>query len=314
MNVGQRRLAAILAIDVVAYSRLMGRDEAGTLADLKAHRAGLVDPTIDRFAGRIVKTTGDGMLVGFPSVVDAVECAVDIQNGMVERNRDVSNDDQIILRMGVNVGDVIIDSDDIFGDGVNVAARLESISRPGGVCISDRVHEDVRNRIQSGFFDIGEQSLKNISKPVHAWQWIPEGQLSTTTIESTDQWQPPVVVILPFENMSTNPEFRFLAEGFTEDLATGLSKLDTLRTVSRAANASYGDRKLNAIEAGRGFNAGFVIEGSVRTAGNRIRINANLMDVNSGRSLWAEKFDGTVEDTFDLQDHISQEIVTALEV
>lgn len=310
----ERRLTTIMAADVVGFSRLMEKDEAGTLAALKRHRAERFDPAIARHRGRIVKLMGDGVLVEFASVVEAVECAIDLQD------RDAADaDDPIRLRIGVNLGDIIVDGDDIYGDGVNVAARLEALAEPGGICISDIVCDALGNHLEATFSDAGEQQLKNIDRPVRIWHWQrkktpdnardPSGEGANTATTRAR------IVVFPFDNMSADPDYRHLADGLCEDLTTALSKLDTLDVVSRTAAFSVkdGDRS-SAVDAAVRLGAGYAIEGSVRVAGKRVRINAQLIEAAGGGHIWAEKYDGEIDDVFDLQDTITDKITTALEV
>ena len=311
----QRRLAAILAADVAGYSRLMGADEEDTLARFKAHRQELVDPKIAEHRGRIVKTTGDGLLAEFASVVDAVRCALTVQHAMAGRNAELPDAKRIEFRIGINLGDIIVDGCDIHGDGVNVAARLESLAEPGGICISSIVHESVGNRLDEEFSDGGEHKVKNISRPVHVWRWRSDGVPSPRAVEpSSSPSAKPCVAILPFDNMVNDPAHQYLADGLCEDLTTALSKIDALTVISRTAAFVYRNRKVSAVEAGRELAAEYVLEGSVQTAGRRVRINAQLIDRETDGHIWAQKFDGEIDDVFELQDAITQQIVAVLEV
>jgi adenylate cyclase len=310
----QRRLAAILAADVVAYSRLMGVDETGTLAALKRHRAALVDPTIAEHQGRIVKLMGDGMLVEFPSVVDAVECAVRIQRGMVDRNVDISDAQRITFRIGINLGDVIIDGDDIYGDGVNVAARLEGLAEPGGVCISDMVHQSVLGKLELAFEDLGAQTVKNIAKPVRAYHIAFDVTPTAPVVEQLALPDKPSIAVLPFNNMSGDPEQEYFADGIMEDLTTDLSKISGLFVVARNSAAVYKGQAVDIRSVGAELGVRFVLEGSVRKSGNRVRINAQLIEAGTGGHLWAERYDGSVDDVFELQDEVCAKVVTALSV
>jgi adenylate cyclase len=314
----ERRLAAILAADVVGYSRLIGLDEAGTVGALKAIRKELIDASITAHKGRIVKLTGDGMLVEFPSVVNAVACAVDIQRGMRLRNAGIPQHRRIEFRIGVNLGDIIVEDGDIFGDGVNVAARLEGIAEPGGICISASVREHVGNRLSVTFEDAGEQSLKNIARPVRVYR--------VASIESAAQIAPkgaplmsairekPSIAVLPFSNMSGDPEQEYFADGMTEDLITDLSKVSGLSVIARNSVFTYKGRHADVQEVSRRFNVAAILEGSVRKAGQRVRINAQLVDGADGTHLWADRYDRDLTDIFALQDEITKTIVEQLKV
>ena len=279
-----RRLAAILAGDIAGYSRLMGADEEGTLRQLKAHRKELVDPKITEHRGRIVKTTGDGMLVEFVSVVDAVRCAVDIQRGMAERNADVPADRRIEFRIGINVGDIISDDNDIYGDGVNVAARLEALAEPGGILVSRNVHDQVRDKLSFGFEDMGEQAVKNIARPigVHrvslAESAPPAVVKSAATAAKTEfaSADRPSIAVLPFANMSGDPEQEYFADGISEDIITGLSKLRWFFVIARNSSFTYKGKAVDVKRVARELGVRYVLEGSVRKGGNRVRITAQL--------------------------------------
>ncbi len=314
----QRRLAAIVSTDVVGYSRLMGSDETGTIAALRAHRQELIDPLIGRHGGRIVKTMGDGLLLEFPSVVNATQCAVELQQGMVERNDTIDPDRRIVLRIGINLGDIIIEGDDILGDGVNVAARLQEIADPGGVAVSRRVFEDVQDRLDTPFQDIGMQILKNIARPVQVWNWSPAGAPAAVEAGSAgDDILPlrdkPSIAVLPFENMSGDPEQEYFADGIAEDILTRLAMWRHFPVIARNSSFIYkgGTRDVKAV--GRELGARYVLEGSVRKAGNRVRITVQLIDAESGHHIWAEQYNRGLEDIFAVQDEITDAIVTALE-
>ncbi len=310
----ERRLTAILAADVVGYSRLMGLDEAATLAALNTQRRELIDPRIAGLKGRIVKLTGDGLLAEFTSVVNAVACAVDIQRSMRARNASVPVDRRIELRIGVNLGDVIVEGDDIFGDGVNVAARLESIAEPGGVCVSGSVREQVGNRLPLTFEDAGEQQLKNIAQPVQVYRINP-GELTNAPSPGTRaDRQRPSIAVLPFSNMSGDAEQEYFADGITEDLITDLSKVSGLSVIARNSAFTYKGKAVDVQEVSRRFNVGAVLEGSVRKAGQRVRINAQLVDGSDGTHLWADRYDRDLTDMFALQDEITHAIVEQLKV
>ncbi len=312
-----RRLAAIFAGDIAGYSRLMGIDEEGTLRQLKAHRKELIDPKITEHRGRIVKTTGDGMLVEFFSVVDAVRCAVDIQRGMVERNAEVPADRCIEFRIGINVGDIIIDGDDIFGDGVNVAARLEALADPGGIMVSGIVHDQVRDKLSFDFEDLGEQAVKNIARPVgvhrvQLTEHITAGKATPTgKIERTVSDRPSLAV-LPFANMSGDAEQEYFADGITEDIITALSKLRWFFVIARNSSFTYKGKAVDVKRTARELGVRYVLEGSVRKSGNRVRITAQLIDATTGNHIWAERYDSELNDIFDLQDQVTTRVVGAI--
>ncbi len=309
----QRRLAAIVAADVVGYSRLMGVNEAGTLAALRSHRAELIDDKIAEHGGRIVKTMGDGLLLEFPSVVDATQCVIDVQQAMARRNEAVDEDKRIVFRIGVHLGDLVVEGDDIFGDGINIAARLEAICEVGGVAISGTAHENIAGRIEVGFIDAGEQQLKNISRPVRVWQWTPTASQMPTTREVLALSDKPSIAVLAFENMSGDPEQEYFSDGMTEDIITALSKFRWFFVSARNSSFAYKGAVIDIKQIGRELNVRYVLEGSVRKAGNRIRITAQLIDTATGNHIWAERYDRDLEDIFDLQDEIQQAIVTAVE-
>ena len=315
-----RRLAAIFAGDIAGYSRLMGADEEGTLRQLKAHRKELVDPKITEHRGRIVKTTGDGMLVEFVSVVDAVRCAVDIQRGMVERNAEVPADKRIEFRIGINVGDIISDDNDIYGDGVNVAARLEALAEPGGIMVSRNVHDQVRDKLSFGFEDMGEQTVKNIARPigVHRVSLAESAPLATAQSGAASKSEPassnrPSIAVLPFANMSGDPEQEYFADGISEDIITGLSKLRWFFVIARNSSFAYKGKAVDVKRAARELGVRYVLEGSVRKGGNRVRITAQLIDAATGNHIWADRYDGDLTDIFALQDEITRKVVAAIE-
>jgi adenylate cyclase len=313
---------AIMAADVAGYSRLMGTDEEGTLAHLKSFRKTLVDPKIVEHRGHIVKTTGDGMLVEFASAVDAARCAVEIQRGMAEQNADAPQNNRIKFRIGIHVGDIIIDDNDIFGDGVNIAARLEGIAEPGGVSISDDAHRQVRGKVDIPFEDMGSQTLKNIAEPMRVWRMSISGEASSASPQSASfgslQSRPfpdkPSIAVLPFQNMSGDPEQEYFADGIAEDVLTTLSKIQELMVIARYSSFVFKGQTRDVREIGRILGARYVLEGSVRKVGNRVRLTAQLIDSLDGSHLWADRFDGGLDDVFDLQDRITQDIVAALEV
>ena len=272
----ERRLAAILAADVVGYSRLMGVDEAATLAALNAHRKELVDAKITEHQGRTVKLTGDGMLVEFPSVVNAVACAVAVQRGMAERNAGISPDRRIEFRIGVNLGDVIVEGDDIFGDGVNVAARLEGIAAPGGIAVSGTVLDHIGNRLDVEFEDIGDQTLKNMERPVRVWRWVTEPTAAAPSGEPLALPDRPSIAVLPFDNLSGQPEETYFSDGITEDIITGLARFRSLFVIARNSSFAFRGKSLDLTEIGRKLGVSFILEGSVRRAGQRVRITAQF--------------------------------------
>lgn len=316
-----RRLAAIFAGDIAGYSRLMGSDEEGTLRQLKAHRKELVNPKITEHHGRIVKTTGDGMLVEFVSVVDAVRCAVDIQRGMAERNTEVPPEKRIQFRIGINVGDIISDDNDIYGDGVNVAARLEALAEPGGICVSRSVHDQVRDKLSFGFEDMGEQIVKNIARPisVHRVQLseitgpiVVKSGGAVTRPDAASSSRPSIAV-LPFVNLSGDPEQEYFADGISEDIITGLSKLRWFFVIARNSSFAYKAKAVDVKLVSRELGVRYVLEGSVRKGGNRVRITAQLIDASTGNHIWADRYDGELTDIFTLQDEITTKVVAAIE-
>ncbi len=312
----ERRLAAILAADVVGYTRLMGEDEAGTLAALKAHREEFIEPKIADHKGRLVKLMGDGALVEFASVIDALACAAELQSGMAERNRQATDGPPIILRIGINLGDVIVEGDDLYGDGVNVASRLEGLAEPGGICISAKVYDEVKNKLALGYEDLGERELKNVAEPIHVYLIVPERSAETPKAEAdVDLALPdkPSIAVLPFDNMSGDPEQEFFADGITEDLITALSKIRWFFVIARNSTYTYKGKAVEVTQVAKELGVRYVLEGSVRKAGNRVRITAQLIDATSGRHVWAERYDRQIEDIFDLQDEMSQTIVGAVE-
>ena len=308
----QRRLTAILAADVVGYSRLMGADEAGTLAALKAVRTELIDGKIAQHQGRIVKLTGDGILAEFPSVVNALACASEVQRGVRERNTDVPQNRRIEFRVGVNVGDVIVEGDDIYGDGVNVASRLESVADPGGITVSQAVRDHVGNRLDLAFEDRGEEKLKNIEKPVHVYSVILE-DANDGNMTSMKQDRPSIAV-LPFNNMSGDPEQEYFSDGITEDIITDLSKVSGLSVIARHSSFSYKGKPLKGQQIGRELGVDFMLEGSVRKAGARVRVTGQLVNCKKGSHVWAERFDRDLTDIFAIQDEITHAIVEQLKV
>jgi adenylate cyclase len=315
----QRRLAAILAADVAGYSRLMGEDEEGTLARLKAIRRELSDPKIKEHRGRIVKTTGDGLLVEFASVVDAVRCAVDVQREMALRNAAIAAERRIEFRIGINLGDIIIDGKDIFGDGVNVAARLEALAEPGGICVSRVVRDQVRDKLDFAFEDRGEQQVKNIARPVRVFdvRTAMESPATTPDPPPAAPLPPPLpekpsIAVLPFQNMSGDPEQEYFADGIVEDIITALSRNRAFFVISRNTTFTYKGPAVDIARVSRELGVRYVLEGSVRRAGNRVRITAQLIDAASGRHLWADRYDREMADVFAVQDEIARTITGEL--
>ena len=311
---GTRRLSAILAADMVGYSRLMEADESGTLARLKTHRVELVDPAISKYHGRLIKTTGDGMLVEFQSVADAVQCAADIQRRMASRNADVSPARLLQFRIGINLGDVIVDDDDIFGDGVNVAARLQEAAVPGGICVSAAVRDQVGDRLDVGFEDLGEQNVKNIVRPIRIFRVLLEKEPRAGASPATEasRASKPSLVVLPFINMSGDPEQEFFVDGLSEDIITELSRFRDLLVISRNSAFVHKGKPVKVKDIAREFNVHYVVEGSVRKAGDRVRVTVQLIDAETDRHVWAERYDRNIEDIFAIQDDVTRSIVGTL--
>ena len=309
----ERRLSAILAADIAGYSALMGADEARTVRDLKGHQA-VVLPMVGEFAGRIIDTAGDGILAEFPSVVNAVKCAVAIQTTMAERNAAVEPERRMQFRVGINIGDVVYDEVRIYGDGINVAARLESIAEAGGICISSKVFDEINGRLDLACQDIGEQQLKNIARPVRAYHVRLNGDAAPVACDRRRCPDKPSIAVLPFANMSGDAEQEFFADGMTEDLITDLSKVSGLFVIARNSSFAYKGRSVKVQEIGRDLGVRFVLEGSIRKAGNRVRITAQLIDAGNGGHLWAERFDRDLTDIFAMQDEVVEKIVGALAV
>ena len=317
----ERRLAAVLAADIAGYSRLMGRDEERTLANLKSFRKTLVDPAIAAHRGRIVKTTGDGMLVEFASAVDAARCAVEVQRSMAMQNADVPQDLRIEFRIGIHVGDIIVDDNDIFGDGVNIAARLEGIAESGGICVSDDAYRQIRGKIDIAFDDIGEQTLKNIFEPMRAW-YI---RLASQTAAAIRSSPPPIrvqdlalpdkpsIVVLPFDNMSAEAGQDYLADGIVEAITAALSCIRSFFVIARSSAFTYKGRATNARDIGKELGVAYLLEGSVQKAGNRLRIIVQLIETEGGAHVWSSRFDGAIDDFFDLEDRITEQVAGALQ-
>jgi len=310
----ERRLAAILAADVVGYSRLIGVDETATLTALRSLLKELVEPTLKQHRGRVVKLMGDGLLAEFASIVDAVSAAVEIQEATPKRSADLPKDRRIALRIGVNIGDVAVEDGDLFGDGVNVAARLQEVAAPNGVAITDGAHRELRGRLDLPFEDVGEKTLKNIAEPVRIWLWS-----LTNTFDDLPVSEPPIVLpdkpsiaVLPFENMSGDIEQEFFSDGMTEDIITGLSRFRSLFVIARNSTFSYKGKTPDVREVARELGVRYVLEGSVRRAGNRIRITGQLIDAETGNHLWAERYDRDLDDIFVVQDEVTEAIVAAI--
>lgn len=310
----ERRLSAILAADAVGYSRLMGADEAGTLALLKSVRQEVIDPNISEHGGRIFKSTGDGVLAEFASVVDAVACAAGVQRGMGKRNVDAPEERRIQFRIGVNLGDVIIDEGDIYGEGVNVAARLQGVAAPGGVAVSSSVRDQVGNRLDLGFEDCGEQRLKNIDKLIHVYNVVLRSETAASGATHATHGKRPSIAVLPFTNMSGDPEQEYFSDGITEDIITDLSKISGLAVIARHTSFTYKSRSVKVEEVGRELGVDFILEGSVRKAGARVRVTGQLITAGDGTHLWAERFDRDLTDIFAIQDEITHAIVEQLRI
>jgi adenylate cyclase len=316
-----RKLAAILAADVVGYSRMMGADEEGTLTALKRHRETVFDPAVASHNGRIVKLIGDGTIVEFGSVVDAVNCALSVQRSGDAMLDESLNQPRIVLRIGINLGDVIIEGDDIYGDGVNIAARLEPVAEPGGLCISSIVNESIGNRIDVSFQDGGEVSVKNIDRPIRIWRWHPDaahpatnGQKKPTASAAVPNVATASIAILPFTNMSGDAEQEYFSDGISEDIITDLSKIAGLTVIARNSSFTYKGRSVDVRDVGRELGVRSVLEGSIRRAGNRVRITAQLIDATTGGHLWADRYDRDLTDIFAVQDDVTRRIVDALKI
>jgi TolB-like protein/class 3 adenylate cyclase len=315
-----RRLAAILAADVAGYSRLMGVDEEGTHERLRTHFGQLVEPKIREHKGHTVKNTGDGLLAEFASVVDAVRCATEIQRGMIDREPQMPDDRRIEFRIGINLGDVIAEGDDIFGDGVNVAARLEALAEPGGICVSGTAYDQVRDRLPYPFDDLGEQRVKNIARPMRVYAFSPEAiaELPASIAPPATSISQPVaaprlsIVVLPFTNLSDDGEQQYFADAITEDLTTDLSRIADMLVISRNTAFTYRNKGVDTKQIGRELGVRYVLAGSVQRSGNRVRVTAQLIDAETDAHLWAERFDGHTGELFVLQDEITSRIAVAL--
>jgi adenylate cyclase len=310
----KRRLAAILAADIAGYSRLMGQDEAATVRDLKGHQA-VILPLVGRHGGRIIDTAGDGILAEFPSVIGATECAVEIQTVMAVRNEEVPEHRRMLFRIGINLGDVIHDETRIYGDGINVAARLEGLAEPGGVLISQAVHDQVRDRLDLAFEDLGERELKNIARPVHVYRVRTSAQSKAAPAPGDALPLPdkPSIAVLPFSNMSGDPEQGYFADGIAEDILTGLSRLRWLFVIARNSSFTYKGRHVDVRQVGRELGVRYVLEGSVRKGGTRIRITGQLIEAETGTHLWAERYDRALDDVFAIQDDITESVIGCIQ-
>ncbi len=313
----ERRLTTILAADVVGYSRLMAADEAGTLTSLKALRRELIEPKTAEHHGRVVKLMGDGTLMEFGSVVDAVNFAVDVQRAMALRNTDVPEDQRITYRIGINIGDIIVEGDDIYGDGVNIAARLEGLAEPGGVCISRPVHTQIKGKLDLTFEDLGEQEVKNIPEPVRVYrvdlaQPKTEGESRRIARQISSLPDTPSIGVLPFENLSGDAEQEYFADGMTRDLVTEIGRFSTLRVIAATTMFAYKNRPVSVADIRRDLNVRYVLEGSIRKAGRRIRVTAQLIDAETGQQVWGDRFDGDLGDVFEIQDEITRRISSNL--
>jgi TolB-like protein/class 3 adenylate cyclase len=310
----ERRLSAIVAADVAGYSRLMGIDEAGTARILREHRI-IADAVIAKHGGRIVKSTGDGLLIEFASVVDAVECAVAVQALMAERNEGVPQDRRMLFRIGVNLGDILIEGDDILGDGVNVAARLEGIAEPGGICVSSSTYDQVRGKVDVEFADLGEQNLKNIARPIHAYAVRRNGldlNKRNSAVPQTPSAPRLSIVVLPFANIGGDPEQDYFVDGVTESLTTDLSRISGAFVIARNTAFTFKGNAVNVKQIGRELNIRYVLEGSAQRNINRLRVNVQLIDAETGNHLWAERFDKPIADLFDMQDEIVSRLANTL--
>ena len=310
---GERRLAAILSADIVGYSRLVGLDEEGTLARVNAHRREFLEPTVADHRGRIVKRTGDGALIDFNSAVDAVRCAIQVQRGMAQRNATVPDEQRIQLRIGIHLGDILLEEGDIFGDGVNVAVRLESIAPVGGICISDDVYRQVRAKVDVDFRDIGKQTLKNIIRPIHVYQYPMDAVTAATHLIELVLPDRPSIAVLPFQNMSGDPEQEYFADGMVDEIITSLSRIQWLIATSRTSTFAFKGQNADIRDIARKLSVRYVLEGSVRKAGNRVRIIGQLIDAASGAHIWADRVEGLLDDIFELQDRVTECVVGAIE-
>ena len=308
----ERKLAAILAADVAGYSRLMSADEEGTLARFKAHCADFIDPNIAEHRGRVVKTAGDGMLIVFSSVVDAVRCAIEVQRTIAEHNADIPSEQRIEFRIGINLGDIMIDGDDVHGDGVNIAARLEAIAQPGGIYISESSYQQVCDKVDIRFEDMGDQQLKNISRPVRAYR-IALSETSARERPTLALPDKPSIAVLPFQNLSGDPDQEHFADGTVEEIITALSRIRWLFVIARNSTFIYKGRAADVKQVARELGVRYVLEGSVRKGGNRVRVTAQLIDATSGAHVWAERYDRDLSDIFAVQDEITASVAGVIE-
>jgi TolB-like protein/class 3 adenylate cyclase len=310
----ERRLAAILLTDMVGYSRLMGLDEEGTIARQKAHREEVFGPKISSHGGRIVKSTGDGLLVVFSSVVDAVKCAVEVQTELQGRDADLPGDRRIKYRIGINLGDIVVDGDDILGDGVNVAARLEALAEPGGICVSGTVYDHLAGKVDADFEDAGEKTLKNVSRPIRVWHWLTGHSAGHPEITDVPMPLPdkPSIAVLPFASMSDDPEQEYFADGIAEDIITALSRASWLFVISRNSSFAFKGQMSELGVIGSKLGVRYLLQGSIRKAGNRVRVSSQLIEAATERHLWADRYDALLDDIFDLQDRITENIVGAI--
>src|SRR5262245_20976358 len=306
----QRRLAAVLAADVVGYSRLMEQDEAGTLAALKARRKDVLDPLLAKNRGRVFKVTGDGVLVEFASAVNAVQCAVDLQEGMAAANADVPEDRHIVLRIGINLGDVMVEGNDLYGDGVNIAARLEALAEPGGILISSTAHDHIGTKVKVRLEELGTQSLKNIAEPVRAYRVV--GTPAVVVAASKPVTEKPSIAVLPFANLSGDATQNYIGDGITENIITDLARFHDLFVIASNSTFAYKGKPVKIQEVSRELGVLYVLEGSTQISGDRVRISAQLIEGTTGRHLWAERYDRRMEDIFALQENIAEKIVGAL--
>ncbi len=307
----QRRLAAILAADVVGYSRMMGANEAGTLTALKTWDKDILQPLMTKHSGRVVKLMGDGVLAEFASAVNAVECAVEMQKSMAANNEDAPEEQKIILRIGINLGDVIVDGGDLYGDGVNVAARLEAMAEPGGICISDDAHRQVRDKLDIAFEDAGEHQLKNIARPLRIFR-VRSGTRPPAPQPSLTLPDKPSIAVLPFDNMSGDPEQEYFTDGVVEEIITALSRMQWLFVIARNSSFTFKGRAVDVKQVGHELGVRYVLEGSVRKAANRLRITGQLIEASTGVHLWADRFDGDLDDVFELQDRVASSLIGAI--
>jgi TolB-like protein/class 3 adenylate cyclase len=309
----QRRLAAILAADVVSYSRLIEQDEAGTLAMLKQRRVSILTPLVTEHQGRIVKEMGDGVLIEFASAVNAVGCAVELQKKMSAANDGIAEDRHIVLRMGINLGDVVVDGGDLYGDGVNIAARLQQLAEPGGICLSGKVHDEVGRKLPLMYDDMGEQTIKNMAMPIRVYRITGDNGTTATPGQGLRAAMKPSIAVLPFTNMSGDPEQEFFADGLTEDIITALSRVSGLIVIARTSSFVYKGQKVDAKRVAKELNVRYIMEGSVRRAGDRVRVSAQLIDGITGHHVWAERYDRPAGDVFDIQDDIMRSVAASTE-